>query len=171
MGIAQWHMSKRGLLNEFDHEDVQKELDRELKRYVAAKAPSSYGATVEMEKYVDPPKTGRYRFIDVALSIESESEDQPYKGYGFEIKTSPSQQWKAISQLRDYRLAGYEPILVTTDHLYKAYSGEVPSFNWLSLPLKISFLEIVSANPIEFNLRSDMLHLPNELNGFFSGEK
>lgn len=109
----------------YDHDQIKLSLRDQLLSFSEL---VDNGWKIESEKHIEPPvKTGSRR-IDVAIQTDQAHQ----KGYAFEIKTINADGYFLHRQLRDYLIAGFQPILVAPRSMIdRTVPGKPVPFEWI----------------------------------------
>jgi hypothetical protein len=135
----------------YDHKGIKNSLEEELRDFSEL---MGNGWKVESERHIEIPVKPNSRRIDVAVQT-----DQPnQEGYAFEIKTINSNKYFLHGQLRDYLIAGFQPILIGPESLVeKTVPAKPVPIDWILDFLGVSFVIVEGDDQIGFDLEESRM--------------
>lgn len=135
----------------YNHEQIQESLEEQLD-YFSKGAGNDW--KIETEMKISPPVNSGSRFIDVAVQTSQSNQE----GYAFEIKTINADRYRLHWQIRDYLIAGFQPILIAPKSLVeKTLPGKPVPIDWILDFLGVSFVIVEGDDQIGFELEESRM--------------
>ena len=133
------------------HDDIRDELYRHLTQIGGI--PEHL---VTREDPVGHPIYDKKRVPDVRIPVGPVE----FLGIAFDVKTSKSkgERWRGLGQLFEYRLAGWHPVIVAKEEVFRPGTEGKLNFHHLSLSLNISWVKFREEGTPRFELMYD--HMP-----------
>lgn len=139
----------------YNHSQIQECLEEQL-NYFSKGVGNDW--KIETEMKISPPVNGGSRYIDVAVQTSQSNQE----GYAFEIKTIKADRYRLHWQLRDYLIAGFQPILVAPKSLVeKTLPGKPVPIDWILDFLGVSLVVVEGDDQIGFKLEES--HMTGDL--------
>lgn len=135
------------------HNDIRDELYRQLTQIGGI--PEHL---VKHEDPVDHPIREKTRVPDVKIPVGPVE----FKGIVFDVKTckSKGERWRALGQLFEYRLAGWHPVVVAKEDVFRPRTEGKLNFNHISSSLNLSWVKFSGEDALKFELMYD--HMPRQ---------
>lgn len=133
------------------HNDIRDELYRQL-----TKIGGIPEDLVKHEDSVNHPIYDKKRVPDVKIPVGPVE----FMGVVFDVKTcnSKGERWRALGQLFEYRLAGWHPVIVAKEDVYRPKTKGKLNFEDIALSLNISWVRFSEEDVPKFELIHD--HMP-----------
>ena len=132
------------------HDDIRDELYRQLTEIGGI--PEDL---VTCEESVDHPIYDKKRLPDVRIPVGPVE----FIGPAFDVKTCTSkrERWRALGQLFEYRLAGWHPVIVAKEDVYRPGTEGKLNFQHIALSLNISWVKFSEEDAPKFDLMHDRM--------------
>lgn len=132
------------------HDKIRDELKKQLTQSGISERQLS------TELHIDPPRWVRTSQVDVVWQFGDEMEAN---GIAFEIKRNSKGYCRmdGLSQLHSVALAGYYPVLVAEEGIYRDETGDHSSFERLVFEISASYISMSENTGEEYPIHFEMV--------------